>query len=98
MIVKSFIPVDNLKISCCIVYVYRQLQKGIKMLNLIEQYQERFLKNFNTTYKRYLYNEINFSKKLIGIVGARGTGKTTMLFQKLIELKAQKQKGFIHKS
>ena len=55
------------------------------MLNLIEQYQERFLKNFNTTYKRYLYNEINFSEKLIGIVGARGTGKTTMLFQKLIE-------------
>ena len=34
-----------------IVYVYRQLHKGIKMLNLIEQYQERFLKNFNTTYR-----------------------------------------------
>ena len=62
------------------------------MLNLIKQYQERFLKNFNTTYKRYLYNEINFSEKLIGIVGARGTGKTTMLFQKLIELKAQNKK------
>jgi len=59
------------------------------MLNLIGQYQERFLKNFNTTYKRYLYNEIDFNEKLIGIVGARGTGKTTMLFQKLIELKAQ---------
>ena len=76
-----------------IVYVYRQLHKGIKMLNLIEQYQERFLKNFNTTYKRYLYNEINFSEKLIGIVGARGTGKTTMLFQKLLELKAQNKKA-----
>ena len=76
-----------------IVYVYRQLHKGIKILNLIEQYQERFLKNFNTTYKRYLYNEINFNEKLIGIVGARGTGKTTMLFQKLIELKAQNKKA-----
>ena len=54
-----------------IVYAYRQLHKGIKMLNLIEQYQERFLKNFNTTYKRYLCNEINFNEKLIGIVGAR---------------------------
>lgn len=63
------------------------------MLNLIEQYQERFLKNFNTTYKRYLYNEINFNEKLIGIVGARGTGKTTMLFQKLIKLKAQNKKA-----
>ena len=76
-----------------IVYAYRQLHKGIKMLNLIEQYQERFLKNFNTTYKRYLYSEINFSEKLIGIVGARGTGKTTMLFQKLIELKARNKKA-----
>ena len=63
------------------------------MLNLIERYQERFLKNFNTTYKRYLYNEIDFNEKLIGIVGARGTGKTTMLFQKLIELKAQNKKA-----
>lgn len=49
------------------------------MINLIEQYQDRFLKNFNTTYKRYLYNEIDFSEKLIGVVGARGTGKTTIL-------------------
>ncbi|QCD51954.1 ATP-binding protein [Campylobacter sp. RM16192] len=63
------------------------------MLNLIEQYQDRFLKNFNTTYKRYLYNEIDFSEKLIGVVGARGTGKTTMLFQRLIELKAQNKKA-----
>ena len=63
------------------------------MLNLIERYQERVLKNFNTTYKRYLYNEIDFNEKLIGIVGARGTGKTTMLFQKLIELKAQNKKA-----
>ena len=62
------------------------------MLNLIEQYQERFLKNFNTTYKRYLYNEIDFNEKLIGILGARGTGKTTMLFQRLIELKSQNKK------
>ena len=75
-----------------IVYAYRQLHKGIKMLNLIEQYQERFLKNFNTTYKRYLYNEIDFNEKLIGILGARGTGKTTMLFQRLIELKSQNKK------
>ena len=58
------------------------------MLKTIEQYQERFLKSFNTTYKRYLYDEINLDEKLIGIVGARGVGKTTMLFQKLLELKS----------
>ena len=56
------------------------------MLKMIQQYQDRFLKNFETTYKRYLYDEINFDEKLIGIVGSRGVGKTTMLFQRLVEL------------
>ena len=36
--------------------------------------------------KRYLYYEINWNNKLIGIKGARGTGKTTLLLQKLKEL------------
>lgn len=57
------------------------------MLRTIEQYQERFLKGFNTTYKRYLYDKINLDEKLIGVVGARGVGKTTILFQKLLELR-----------
>lgn len=37
--------------------------------------------------KRYLYNEINWNNRLIGLKGARGTGKTTLLLQKLKELK-----------
>ena len=63
------------------------------MLKMIQQYQDRFLKNFKTTYKRYLYDEINFDEKLIGIVGSRGVGKTTMLFQKLIELNSLDKKA-----
>lgn len=63
------------------------------MLKTIKQYQERFLKSFNTTYKRYLYNKVNFDEKLIGIVGARGVGKTTMLFQKLLNLKSLEKKA-----
>lgn len=43
------------------------------MLKTIKQYQDRFLKNFTTTYKRYLYDEINFDEKLIGIIGSRGS-------------------------
>lgn len=30
---------------------------------------------------RYLYQEINFSSRLIAVLGARGTGKTTLLLQ-----------------
>lgn len=33
--------------------------------------------------KRYLYNRINWSDRLIAIKGARGTGKTTLLLQRL---------------
>ncbi len=32
-------------------------------------------------YKRYLYSRIDFNSKLIGIKGARGTGKSTILLQ-----------------
>ena len=36
-------------------------------------------------YKRFLYNEIDFNERLIGIMGARGAGKTTLLLQYLKE-------------
>ncbi len=32
-------------------------------------------------FERYLSKEINWDRKLIGIKGARGTGKTTLLLQ-----------------
>lgn len=32
-------------------------------------------------FKRYLYHEINTSNRLTAIKGARGIGKTTLLFQ-----------------
>lgn len=34
-----------------------------------------------TTFVRYLYHRINWDNRLIAIVGTRGVGKTTMLFQ-----------------
>ncbi len=37
-------------------------------------------------FKRYLYSRINWSNRLVGIKGARGTGKSTLLLQKLKEL------------
>jgi predicted AAA+ superfamily ATPase len=61
------------------------------MLKSIQKYQERLLKNFNITYKRYLFNEIDFSDKMIAIYGARGVGKTTMLLQYLLQLQSKDQ-------
>ena len=34
-------------------------------------------------YKRFLFHKIDFSERLIGILGSRGVGKTTILLQYL---------------
>lgn len=42
---------------------------------------------------RYLYHEINWNNRLIGVKGARGTGKTTLLLQKLKTLQLSPTQG-----
>ncbi len=59
------------------------------MLKNLKKYQERLLKSFKIKYKRYIFNEIDFDEKMIAIFGARGVGKTTTLFQYLLELQAK---------
>ncbi len=61
------------------------------MLENIKKYQNRFLEKFNIKNKRYLYQKINFDDKMIAIFGARGVGKTTLLFQYLLELQNKKK-------
>ncbi len=63
------------------------------MLEKLFKFQNRLKKNQNIEYKRYLYNEINFDDKMIAIFGARGIGKTTLLFQYLKELEDKKIKA-----
>ena len=55
------------------------------------QLQNEFLGRVNhveLTHKRYLYHQINWDARLIGIRGARGTGKTTMLLQYIKEIES----------
>lgn len=49
------------------------------------EYSNRRIKNVDTRFKRYLYNEINWDVRLIVITGARGVGKTTLLLQYMKE-------------
>ena len=42
---------------------------------------KRLLNLTNTSYIRYLHERIDWSSRMIGIVGARGVGKTTLLLQ-----------------
>ncbi len=57
------------------------------MLDEIRKLEKRILKEIQSDYKRYLYHQIDFSSQLIGVVGSRGVGKTTLLLQYTKELK-----------
>lgn len=53
------------------------------MLGELREYQRKLFAKNNFSYKRYFFASINLNKKLVGIVGARGVGKTTYLIQYL---------------
>ncbi len=46
---------------------------------------ETLLQSTTTDFKRYLYNEVSWESRMIGIIGARGVGKTTMILQHIKE-------------
>ena len=48
------------------------------MKQLIERYK-RLVQLATSTFHRYMYDKVNWSGRLVGIVGARGVGKTTMI-------------------
>lgn len=51
------------------------------MLTSIRKIEKRVLKNDNSKYKRYLLETIDFTAPIVGIIGARGVGKSTLLIQ-----------------
>lgn len=46
---------------------------------------ETLLHNTTTDFKRYLYDNISWDSRIVGIIGARGVGKTTMILQHIKE-------------
>lgn len=46
---------------------------------------ETLLQSTATDFKRYLYDKISWDSRMIGIIGARGVGKTTMILQYIKE-------------
>lgn len=57
-------------------------------MNQLFEKSTRKIKNVPLEFKRYLFDRINKSNRLIAIKGARGTGKTTLLLQLAYEHKA----------
>lgn len=50
---------------------------------ILSVYYQR-IQSVDTKFKRYLYSRINWDARLIGIKGARGVGKTTLLLQRIL--------------
>lgn len=68
--------------------------KIMQMNELLSIYQG-LLAGTNVKFKRSLYDKIDWSTKLVAIVGARGVGKTTMLLQYIKLNKIEKDSLYV---
>jgi predicted AAA+ superfamily ATPase len=75
--------VITIKICYSIVDITKKV--FIVILEQLRAYQSNYITMFDFEYKRYLHKLVDFEERLIGIVGARGVGKTTFLLQYLKE-------------
>ncbi|WP_192484627.1 MULTISPECIES: ATP-binding protein [Cysteiniphilum] len=51
------------------------------MIDFLWQTHHRLVGNVQTKYKRFIYPQLDSASRLVGIIGARGVGKTTLLLQ-----------------
>ena len=56
------------------------------MIEKLHQHFLQYLENQKVSYRRYMWQNINTNNRLIGIIGARGVGKTTYILQYLESL------------
>lgn len=47
------------------------------------EYMRELLKQTPTTFVRYKYDDISWDSRLVGILGPRGIGKSTMILQRI---------------
>ena len=57
---------------------------ALELQPLFDKYHRKLAK-IDLRFKRYLYQQINWNARFIGIKGPRGVGKTTMLLQHILE-------------
>ena len=56
--------------------------------NTMDRLQDRFsklLQEVSTDFHRYMYHQINWNNRMIGLTGPRGVGKTMLILQYLKE-------------
>lgn len=60
------------------------IMEDIDIQQLYDNYHRKIAK-ISLDFKRYLYSKINWNARMIGIKGARGVGKTTLLLQHILD-------------
>lgn len=45
------------------------------------EYSNKLINETDTSFFRYMFNEINWQSRMIGLIGPRGVGKTTLVLQ-----------------
>jgi len=65
------------------------------MLEQLQLLSNQILTQKLPRYKRFLFDKIDFDERLIGILGSRGVGKTTMLLQYLKSIHKQRKTLYI---
>jgi len=66
------------------------IDKGLKMIDRLIKYSTIRLSQSLPTYQRFIFDQIDFDARLIGLIGARGAGKSTLVLQYLQSLNIPK--------
>jgi hypothetical protein len=52
-----------------------------RLMDSLFQYSNKLIAQVNTAFTRYSYSKINWQNRLLGLIGSRGVGKTTLILQ-----------------
>ena len=63
--------------------------------NTLYAYMEDLLRQTPTTFKRYMFDRIAWNSRMVGIVGPRGVGKSTMILQYIIENRNKEEQLYV---
>ena len=55
--------------------------KNVIVMDKLFEYSNKLVREMGTSFFRYMYDEINWKSRMIGLVGPRGVGKTTLVLQ-----------------
>ena len=55
--------------------------KNVIVMDKLFEYSNKLVREMGTSFFRYMYDGINWKSRMIGLVGPRGVGKTTLVLQ-----------------